>query len=133
MSRTWKRGLAAVLLLLAAVYMYAMSGYAQEPRLIEWKQLSEVAKSPDERGDALRALMQGFLEDGRFLGASLIVRQNGEVVFQNKWGRADFNRSRRMSYEDVFRIYSMTKPITAVAVLILSERGLLSIDDPVRQ
>ena len=133
MSRTWKRGLAAVLLLLAAVYMYAMSGYAQEPRLIEWKQLSEVAKSPDERGDALRALMQGFLEDGRFLGASLIVRQNGEVVFQNKWGRADFDRSRRMSYEDIFRIYSMTKPITAVAVLILSERGLLSIDDPVRQ
>ena len=66
--------------------------------------------------DTLDELMQGFVDDGEILGGSLIVRKDGTVVFQNCWGYADFARQRPASESDIYRIYSMTKPVTAAAI-----------------
>lgn len=66
------------------------------------------------------------IEENKLFGAVLHVSQNGRTVYQKAMGTGVFE-------DTVFRIASMTKPITAVAAMILVERGLLRLDDPVER
>lgn len=70
---------------------------------------------------------------GRVGGIALAVRQNGNVVYEKFFGSASMTENKPITKNTVFRIASMTKPITAVASLILIEKGLLSLDDPVEK
>ena len=63
-------------------------------------------------------------------GASVLVAQDGEVLYKNHFGTADMC-SAPITDSTLFRMASMTKPITAVAAMILVERGLLSLEDTV--
>ncbi|MBR3680445.1 MAG: beta-lactamase family protein [Clostridia bacterium] len=63
-------------------------------------------------------------------GASVLVAQGGEVLYRKVFGFADL-AGRELDGKTLFRLASMTKPITAVATLILAERGLLSLSDTV--
>ena len=67
------------------------------------------------------------VSSGRVGGASVLVKQGGEVVYKNQFGRAD--ESTPLSSDAVFRLASMTKPITAVAIMKQVDRGLVSLDD----
>ena len=73
------------------------------------------------------------ISSGRVGGIALAVRQNGNVVYENFFGSASMTENKPITKNTVFRIASMTKPITAVASLILIEKGLLSLDDPVEK
>lgn len=73
------------------------------------------------------------IDSGRVGGIALSVRQNGKVVYENFFGSASMTENKPVTKNTVFRIASMTKPITAVASLILIEKGLLSLDDPVEK
>ena len=70
---------------------------------------------------------------GRVGGIALSVRQNGKVVYENFFGSASMTENKPITKSTVFRIASMTKPITAAASLILVEKGLLSLDDHVEK
>ena len=70
---------------------------------------------------------------GRVGGIALAVRQNGKGVYENFFGSASMTENKPIAKNTVFRIASMTKPITAVAAIILIEKGLLSLDDPVEK
>lgn len=70
---------------------------------------------------------------GRVGGIALSVRQNGNVVYENFFGSASMTENKPITKNTIFRIASMTKPITAVATLILIEKGLLSLDDTVEK
>lgn len=79
--------------------------------------------------------LDGFLRqttgsDGYLGGVSLIMR-DGRQVDLRAYGYRDLARTQPMQADTIFRLYSMTKPITSVAVLQLMERGLLGLDDPV--
>lgn len=54
-------------------------------------------------------------------------------MFFNTWGYQDMENERPISRDTIFRIYSMTKPITSVAVMQLVEQGKMNLDDPVSQ
>ncbi len=71
------------------------------------------------------------VESGRVGGASVIVKQDGELVYKNCFGFKRIEKKEALTEDSVFRLASMTKPITAVAVLIQAERGKLSADMPV--
>lgn len=71
------------------------------------------------------------LANGDFVGANAAVYQNGTCLYCNSFGMADREAGREMTPDTIFRIYSMTKPVTAVAVMQLVERGLLHTDMPV--
>ena len=68
---------------------------------------------------------------GRFAGVAWRVARDGAVVDAGLEGHADIERTRPLAADDVYRIYSMTKPVVSVAALQLVEEGRLSLADPV--
>ena len=75
--------------------------------------------------------MQGYLEAGRLPGAITLVARRGEVAYLEVMGFGDVEADRPLAEDTIFRIYSMTKPVTAVAVMMLYEEGLFRLSDPV--
>ncbi|WP_313248033.1 serine hydrolase domain-containing protein [Stenotrophomonas acidaminiphila] len=84
----------------------------------------------DDRWQRLDAFLQDTTGPGRFPGAVAVVEHQGRVVFRGHRGHADSAGTRPLREDAIFRIYSMTKPVTSVAVLMLMEEGRLSLDDP---
>lgn len=64
------------------------------------------------------------------IGAAICILERGKIIYRNEYGYADQEKQIPMKPDSIFRCYSMTKPITSVAVMILIERGLLSLCDP---
>ena len=78
-------------------------------------------------------LKRRYLEAGRFPGTQLVVFRRGHVVHSTVQGLADVERKTPMKDDTIFRIYSMTKPITSVAFMMLVEQGLVALDEPVHK
>jgi CubicO group peptidase (beta-lactamase class C family) len=75
--------------------------------------------------------MQAFVDAKQISGAVTLVAHKGKIVHLEAVGEADIANHRPMTKDTVFAIASMTKPITATAVLLLQDERKLSIDDPV--
>ena len=74
-----------------------------------------------------------FVDDGRLPGWLIAVARHGQVVHLSTYGHRDVEEDRPVELDTVFRIYSMTKPITAVAALMLLEEGAFELKDPISQ
>jgi CubicO group peptidase (beta-lactamase class C family) len=68
---------------------------------------------------------------GTFPGAILLIQQHGKPVYSENFGVRDVATKLPMSADSIFRLYSMSKPITSVAAMMLVEDGKLKLDDPV--
>ncbi|MFU8812208.1 MAG: serine hydrolase domain-containing protein, partial [Balneolaceae bacterium] len=77
------------------------------------------------------AFLDQMIQDDKIPGAVALVMKDGRIAYSYTNGHADLERNQPMQSDHLFRIASMTKPITSVAVLMLAERGELSVDDPV--
>lgn len=75
--------------------------------------------------------MQQFVDRKQISGAVTLVAYRGQVIHLEAVGAADLEHDRPMRRDTIFCIASMTKPVTATAVMILQDEGKLSIDDPV--
>jgi CubicO group peptidase (beta-lactamase class C family) len=75
--------------------------------------------------------MRQFVADKQIAGAVTFVARSGVVVHLEAVGSADIAHDRPMTTDSLFAIASMTKPITATAIMILQDEGKLSVDDPV--
>ncbi len=84
-----------------------------------------------ERLDRLNRGMQRYIDDGLFAGIVTLVARKGQVVHLKGYGYQDLAAKKVIELDTIFRIYSMTKPITAVALMMLFERGLFQMGDPV--
>jgi hypothetical protein len=76
--------------------------------------------------DRMARLTRGmacYVERGQEAGLVSLVSRYGEITALESFGRADIEAGRQMQHEPLFRVYSMTKPITSVAVLTLLEEG----------
>lgn len=82
---------------------------------------------------ALRAKMQEFVEQGVVSGSVTLVGRKGHVGSLEAVGHADLEEKVPMKADTIFRIASMTKPITAIAILMLEDEGKLSTEDPVEK
>jgi len=80
-----------------------------------------------------RFLEEQYVEAGKLPCAQLLVARGGEVAHQSVLGHADLATGRRLQEDTIFRIYSMTKPITSVALMMLLEEGRVALDDPVHR
>ncbi len=76
-------------------------------------------------------VVNGFIESGRHAGAAWAIARNGRIVDFQAIGLMDVAGRRPMAKDTICRIYSMSKIVTSVAVLILLEEGRLSLEDPV--
>ncbi len=86
--------------------------------------------SPD-RLARVRAVLDGALDRSDIAGAVSIIYRRGKIIRVDVAGLQDRERGVKMCRDTIFRIASMSKPITAVALLILMEEGVLRLDDPV--
>ena len=84
-----------------------------------------------DRLEYLTSHLQGYVDDGRFPGCSCLVTRHGEEAYFRAFGERDVERNLSMERDTVVRIYSMSKPITSVALMMLYERGKFQLDDPV--
>ena len=76
-------------------------------------------------------LQRRYIEPGKVVGCQTLVARHGEVSYFASFGQADRERSKPLADDTLFRIYSMTKPITSVALMMLYERGLFQLNDPI--
>src|ERR1700716_3376734 len=74
-----------------------------------------------------------YIDAGRFPGTQLLVYRRGNIVHSAVQGFADLERRAPMRDDTIFRIYSMTKPITSVAFMMLVEEGRVALDEPVHK
>ncbi|HXS92735.1 MAG TPA: serine hydrolase domain-containing protein [Steroidobacteraceae bacterium] len=77
------------------------------------------------------AVLQAAVDQGQYAGAVMLVARRGQIVQWQALGYRDVARTDPMRVDTIFQIYSMTKPITSVAALLLMEEGRLTLDDPV--
>lgn len=101
-----------------------------ESPLLPYVAPEEVGLSSEQLGQ-LGDEVARWVANGDIVGAELLIAKSGRVVFHEAYGWADREERRPVERGATWSIKSMTKPITATAVLILAEDGVLSLDDPV--
>ena len=79
----------------------------------------------------LKNIMDKAVSNKEIAGANLLVRVKGEELAYCEAGYADISNNIPVRRDTIFRLYSMTKPITATAIMMLMERGLIDLADPV--
>jgi CubicO group peptidase (beta-lactamase class C family) len=94
---------------------------------------SRAGMAPDRLQRLDHWLQRDYIDTGRLPGAQLLVARHGEVVHQATLGRMDVERDRPLRDDALWRIYSMTKPITSVALMMLWEEGRFTLNDPVHR
>lgn len=77
------------------------------------------------------SLLKNEVDRGFVKGNSALVIKDGEEIYYNNFGYADAEKGSPMKRDTIIRLFSMTKPVTAVAVMIAQERGLIDVLDPV--
>ncbi len=78
-------------------------------------------------------LLTQYVEPGKIAGCQVAVSRHGQLAHWSSLGVRDLERRTPMTDDTVFRIYSMTKPITSIALMQLYERGLFQLNDPVHR
>jgi len=84
-----------------------------------------------EKLKGVREAMQKLVDDKRIAGGVFAVARRGKVVQFETCGMMDIEAGKPMKRDTIFRIYSMSKPITSVAAMVLYEQGKIKLDDPV--
>lgn len=96
-----------------------------------------LAASPESSGfsaDRLHRLdtaMQAQIDSGRYAAISVMIARHGQVIKDGRYGYQDLESRAPLRPDAIFRIASMTKPVTGVAMMILFEEGKFQLDDPV--
>jgi CubicO group peptidase (beta-lactamase class C family) len=80
-----------------------------------------------------RYIQTRYVDKGHLPCAMTLIERRGQTVHFSAQGQMDLERGRPLQQDTLFRIYSMTKPITSVALMMLVEEGLIALDDPVHR
>lgn len=78
-------------------------------------------------------LERNYIAPGKIVGCQVSVARHGHLAYFKSFGQMDRERARPMRDDAIFRIYSMTKPITSVALMTLYEQGYFQLNDPVHR
>ena len=78
-------------------------------------------------------VMQGWVDDGKIPGALTMIAREGRLVHFEKFGMQDVATEKPLEFDTIFRIYSMTKPIASIAVMMLYEKGHFQLGTPVSE
>jgi len=102
--------------------------------------ISPTSAAPEQSGMSGAALARiddhlkrQYVDAGRLAGTQLLVYRRGQIVHNAVQGFADLERKVAVQEDTIFRIYSMTKPITTVAFMMLVEEGRVALDEPVHK
>jgi N-acyl-D-amino-acid deacylase len=96
-----------------------------------WKEAVPSSGRADPRLTPLDELMRKFVRDNELPGAALAVSRAGRLIYSRGFGYANVDAGKEMEPDAIFRIASLSKPITSATVLLLVQQGELDLDDPV--
>src|SRR5882724_2317170 len=123
---TRRCGVAATLaILIGAIAVARPNGGRAE------SQLSVSASFSKQRLERVGDYIRNEITTGKIPGAIILIQQHGHPAYFENFGMSDIDSKRPMTTDTVFRLYSMSKPVTSVAAMMLVEDGKLSLDDPV--
>src|SRR6478609_7127440 len=115
--------------LVAAALAAVLTG---DPDPARAESATSVARSLSREGlDRVGDYIRNEIAAGTFPGAILLIQQHGKPVYSENFGVRDVVTKLPMSADTIFRLYSMSKPVTSVAAMMLVEDGRLKLDDPV--
>lgn len=80
----------------------------------------------------LSSVINEEIDSNKISGASTAIVKDGKVIFREEYGYADIEKGKKMDKDTIFRLFSLTKPITATAAMILFERGIIDLETPVK-
>lgn len=124
MQRIVNKICGVVLLLAVCAFTYV---YAQRPATDK----PEAVGMSSERLQRINQLIARRIKEEKIVGALTVVARRGKLVHFATTGHADLEANKPLRGDAIFRIYSMSKPITTVAAMMLYEEGRFQIDDPV--
>jgi len=84
-----------------------------------------------ERLKRINKVMQGYVDENKLVGLVTVVARRGKVAHFECFGTMDIESNKAMRPDTIFRIYSMSKPITSAAMMMLYEEGYFQLNDPV--
>ena len=87
----------------------------------------------NERLERLSQLSQRYVDDGKVANITTIINRNGKIVYFKSFGKRGFDDNDEVKKDDLYRIYSMTKPIVSLAIMQLYEEGKFHLNDPVEK
>jgi hypothetical protein len=102
-----------------------------------FQQTAGVVASPEdvglssERLERIAGVITQSINEGRIAGAVALVARHGKIAYFKAFGMADREAKKPMRTDNIFRIFSMSKPITSVAVMMLYEEGRFMLNEPV--
>ena len=96
--------------------------------------VKQVQAGFSERGlQGIDAMMQDYVSSGKSAGMLSLLSRNGEIAYLSGRGYSDIASKTPVREDTIFRIYSMTKPITSVALMTLYEQGRFELDDAAKR
>jgi CubicO group peptidase (beta-lactamase class C family) len=98
--------------------------------------MSQATGSEEARtsSDGLRNLdeaMQSYIDQGKVAGLATLIARHGQIIHQGCYGKLSLATGNPVERNSLFRLFSLTKPVTAVAALILHEKGHFDLHDPI--
>lgn len=119
------------LLIVLLVGVWSCKSTSIEPKLIT--QIPEnVGLSSDEL-EKMEKNINHFVDEGKIPFVQTAIIKGNELIHFHSYGYGDIESKIKVNVNSIFRIYSMTKPIVSVAIMILVERGVLKLDDKVKK
>lgn len=124
--QVFRFGLVAPLLFLVACEDAPLDGPALDPDAAA----PAAAGLDPERLQRLDAYIEALIEDGQIAGAQVLLARHDLIVHNEVFGVRDLETAAPVTHDTLWRIYSMTKPVTSVAAMLLHEEGRFALDDP---
>lgn len=84
-----------------------------------------------QKSDEIEKIVNAEMDSGNLCGASIIAIHKEKVLYKQSFGFYDMAKKKRMKPDAIFRLYSLSKPITSVGVMKLIEQGRVSLQDPI--
>jgi CubicO group peptidase (beta-lactamase class C family) len=107
------------------------------PAFVAAKEIPTVAPEKEgfstERLRRLDAKTHSYVDEGKTAGVITLIARHGHIVHFDVYGKADIEAGTAMTPDSLFRMYSMTKPVTSTALLMLYEEGKFQLDDPLEK
>jgi CubicO group peptidase (beta-lactamase class C family) len=123
-------------LLLSILFSLIIFGCVDNSKKINKLELTEGSALKEgvsqERLLRIDDYLEKSIEDSIIPGAVALVTRNGKIIYHKAFGYENFSEKIPFEKNDIFRIASMTKAITSLAVVMLWEEGKFSLDDPIK-
>ena len=112
------------------IIIFLASGCSQNTSIFD---LPENQGVSSDRLDRIDSYLNKAIKENRIPGAVALIRRNNKIIYNKAFGYSDVENKIKYSTDDIFRIASMTKAVTSLAVLMLWEEGGFNLDDPIEK